>query len=126
MSREILLPGPDHPITITPTAGRVVVGVGGQVVADTTSALTLQESDYPPAYYLPLADVNPALIERTETSTWCPYKGDASYYTLTTGDGVLPDVIWTYEQPHPAVAEIAGHVAFYTDRVEMVVLDEES
>jgi uncharacterized protein (DUF427 family) len=126
MSREILIPGPDHPITITPTAGRIVVGVGGQKVAETTAALTLQESDYPPAYYLPLDSIDPALLTKTETSTWCPYKGDASYYTLTSGDEVLTDVIWTYEQPHPAVAEIAGHVAFYTDKVEMILLDEES
>jgi uncharacterized protein (DUF427 family) len=124
MAREIKVPGPEHPITIEPTAGRVVVGVNGLIVADTTAALTLQESTYPAVQYVPLADVKPDLLKRTETSTYCPFKGDASYYTLTLPDGDLTDVIWTYEQPHEAVAAIAGHVAFYTDRVEMVVVDE--
>ena len=121
MSREILLPGPDHPITITPTAGRIVVGVGGQKVADTTAALTLQESDYPPAYYLPLDSIDPALLTKTETSTWCPYKGDASYYDLVTPDGVIEDAAWTYTEPYDNVSEIAGHLAFYPDKVVITV-----
>ncbi len=124
MTRENKIPGPDHPITITPTAARVVVGVNGVIVADTTSALTLQESTYPAVQYVPLADIDPALLKRTETSTYCPYKGDASYYTLTLPDGELTDVLWTYEKPYEAVEAIAGHAAFYTDRVEMVVIDE--
>jgi len=123
MTRENKIPGPDHPITITPTGGRVVVGVNGLIIADTTAALTLQESTYPAVQYIPLADVDPALLKRTETSTYCPYKGDASYYTLALPDGDLADSVWTYEQPSEAVAPIAGHVAFYTDRVEMVVID---
>lgn len=126
MTREIKIPGPDHPITIKPTSARVVVGVNGMIVADTTAALTLQESTYPAVQYIPLADVDPALLKRTDTSTYCPFKGDASYYTLSLPDGDLTDVIWTYEQPHEAAAEIAGHVAFYTDRVEMVIVDEAS
>jgi uncharacterized protein (DUF427 family) len=124
MTRPIKTPGPDHPITITPTSGRVVVGVNGVIVADTTKALTLQESTYPAVQYLPLADLDPTLLKRTETSTYCPFKGDASYYSLALPDGELTDVIWTYEHPHEAVSAIAGHVAFYTDRVEMVVVDE--
>lgn len=124
MTREIKIPGPDHPITIEPTSARVVVGVNGVIVADTTAALTLQESTYPAVQYIPLADLDPALLRRTDTSTYCPYKGDATYYTLSLPDGDLTDVIWTYEQPYEAVTAIAGHVAFYTDRVEMVVIDE--
>jgi len=124
MTRENKIPGPDHPITVTPTAARVVVGVNGKIIADTTAALTLQESTYPAVQYIPLADVDPAVLKRTDTSTYCPYKGDASYYTLTLPDGDLTDSVWTYEQPYEAVAPIAGHVAFYTDRVEMVVVDE--
>jgi uncharacterized protein (DUF427 family) len=126
MAREIKTPGPDHPITIEPTPGRVVVGVDGVIIADTTAALTLQESTYPAVQYVPLADVKPEFLQRTETTTYCPFKGDAAYYSLTLPDGELTDVIWTYEQPHAAVAAIAGHVAFYTDRVEMVVVDEVS
>ena len=126
MTREIKLPGPDHPITIEPTSARVVVGVNGVIIADTSAALTLQESTYPAVQYVPLSAIDPALLKRTDTTTYCPFKGDASYYTLALPDGDLTDVIWTYEQPHEAVVAIAGHVAFYTDRVEMVVIDEVS
>ena len=119
MSREMKTPGPDHPITVEKNAARVTVRVGDQVVADTTAALVLQESNYPPAQYIPLADVDPALIEPTDTSTYCPYKGDASYYTLVTAGGELTDAVWTYRNPYPVVAEIADHVAFYPNKVEI-------
>ena len=119
--REHLEPGPDHPITITPTSGRVVARVGGTVVADTTSALTLQESTYPGVQYLPLADVDGRYLQRTGTHTWCPFKGEASYYSLLVEGRELTDAVWTYEDASPAVAEIAGHVAFYPDRVDVTV-----
>ena len=106
----------DHPITITPTGGRVTVTVNGRVVAETTDALTLQESTYPAVQYLPLADVDPAVLTRSATTSHCPYKGDAAYYHV----GDVEDVIWTYEQPYPAVAEIAGRVAFYPDKADIV------
>lgn len=117
MSREIKTPGPDHPITVEKNPERVVVQVGDQVVADTTAALVLRESTYPAVQYVPLTDVNHAFLKETDTSTYCPFKGDASYYTLVTGEGELVDAIWTYREPHPAVAEIAGHVAFYPNKV---------
>ena len=119
MSRDIKTPGPDHPITVEKNPARVTVRVGDQVVADTTAALVLQESNYPAVQYIPLADVDPALIRPTETSTYCPYKGDASYYTVVTADGDRTDAVWTYRAPHPAVAEIADHVAFYANKVEI-------
>jgi len=120
-TRTRLEPGPDHPITIRPTAGRVVVRVGDQVIAETDRALTLEEANYGPAQYVPLADVDPAVLRSTDHESYCPYKGEASYYTLTTPAGELENVIWTYEEPYDAVSEIAGHVAFYTDRVELSV-----
>jgi uncharacterized protein (DUF427 family) len=119
MSREIKTPGPDHPIVVEKNPERVVVRVGDQVVADTTAALALREANYPAVQYIPLADVDQAVLKETETSTYCPYKGDASYYSLVTADGELTDVIWTYREPYPAVAEIAGHVAFYPDKVSL-------
>jgi uncharacterized protein (DUF427 family) len=112
-------PGPDHPITIEPNPARVTVRVGDKIVADTTAALNLREADYPAVPYIPLADVDPALLKPTDTSTYCPYKGDASYYTVVLPDSELTDVVWTYREPHPAVAEIAGHVAFYPNKVEI-------
>lgn len=117
MSREMKTPGPDHPIVVTKNPARVTVRVGDQVVADTTAALELRESNYPPVQYVPLADVDRTLLKETDTSTYCPYKGDASYYTLVTADGELADVTWTYHEPYPPVAEIADHVAFYPNKV---------
>jgi len=119
MTRQQLEPGPDHPITITPTAGRVTVQVAGRTIADSTNALTLQEADYPAVQYLPLADVDAEVLVRSDTQTYCPFKGDASYYSVRTGDGELADAIWTYEQPYPAVAEIKEHAAFYADKVDI-------
>ena len=121
MTREQKIPGPDHPITVEPTSARVVVRVGGKVLADTDKALTLREASYPAVQYVPLTDIDQDAIRHTETHTYCPYKGEASYYTIATADGELADAIWTYEEPYDAVADIAGHAAFYPDRVEITV-----
>jgi uncharacterized protein (DUF427 family) len=115
----VKIPGPDHPITVSPAAERVTVRAAGRVVADTTDALRLQEASYPGVYYIPRRDVDESLLKRTETSTHCPYKGDAAYYSIVTDDAEIADAIWTYEDPFPAVGQIAGHVAFYPDRVEI-------
>jgi len=118
--KPVLYPGPDHPITVTPTEGRVVVKVAGQVVADTRAALTLQESTYPAVQYIPLADVDTSLLEPTATESYCPYKGDANYYSIPAGGEKAVDAIWEYKQPREAVAEIKEHVAFYPNRVDSI------
>jgi uncharacterized protein (DUF427 family) len=117
--KRVLVPDEHHPITITPTPGRVVVTLGERVVADTTDALTLQEASYAPVQYVPLADVDPALLERTAHATYCPYKGDASYYSLLVDGQTHANAVWTYEAPYDAVAEIAGRVAFYPNVVDV-------
>jgi uncharacterized protein (DUF427 family) len=119
MAKPRLQPGPDHPITITPTGSRVTVTAGGRVVADTENALTLQEASYPPVQYVPLADVDPALISATDHQTYCPYKGEASYWSLPGAE----NSVWGYQEPHEAVAEIKGHVAFYPDKAEVRIAD---
>ncbi|GAB7143865.1 DUF427 domain-containing protein [Mycobacterium riyadhense] len=120
--RKVLEPNAGHPITIEPTGGRVQVRVNGELVADTSAALQLQEATLPPVQYIPLGDVVQDVLTRTDTSTYCPFKGEASYYSVTTAAGeTVDDVIWTYEQPYPAVAAIAGHVAFYPDKAEIRV-----
>jgi uncharacterized protein (DUF427 family) len=119
--RPVRQPTAEHPITVEPTAGRVVVRIDGETVADTRNALTLQESTYPAVQYIPLDDVDRKLLSRTDTSTYCPYKGDAGYYSVTTTAGTVDDAIWTYDEPYPAVAAIAGHVAFYPDKAEVTV-----
>ena len=118
--KPVLYPGPDHPITVTPTEGRVVVKVAGAVVADTRAALTLQESTYPAVQYIPLADVDTSLLEPTTTESYCPYKGDASYYSIPAGGDKAVDAIWEYKEPREAVAEIKEHVAFYPNRVDSI------
>lgn len=120
-TRERRTPGPDHPITVTPTGSRVVARVGGTVVADTAGALTLQESTYPAALYVPLADVDPDLLRPSDTRTWCPYKGEASYWSVVVDGTELTDVVWGYDDPASGVPEIAGFVAFYPDRVDVGV-----
>jgi uncharacterized protein (DUF427 family) len=123
MAKTVLQPGPSHPITVTPNPARIVVTVAGKVVADTTRALTLQESTYPAVQYIPIDDVDRSLLERTETSTHCPYKGDASYYSVPLGGERSVDAIWVYETPNDAVAEIKDHVAFYPDRVDAIDIE---
>jgi uncharacterized protein (DUF427 family) len=119
---EIKEPSAGHPISIEPTKGRVQVRLNGELVADTTAALELREATLPAVQYIPIGDVVQDRLTRTETSTYCPFKGDASYYSVTTSDGdTVDDVIWTYEQPYPAVAPIAGHVAFYPNKAEISV-----
>ena len=120
-TREPKIPGPEHPITIEPAGVRVVARVGAQIVADTTKALTMREASYPPVHYIPLEDVDQTLLTASATQTYCPYKGDASYYGIAAADGERADAVWSYREPYDAVADIAGHVAFYTDRVDVVV-----
>lgn len=121
-SRPVLQPSARHPITIEPTGSHVTVRVNGEVVAETDSALTLQESTYPAVQYIPFSDVNRDLLRPTDTATYCPFKGDASYYSVATSAGdTVEDAIWTYEEPYEAVGAIAGHVAFYPDKAEIVV-----
>jgi uncharacterized protein (DUF427 family) len=119
--RPVLEPTAEHPITVTPTAQHVVVRVHGDVVAETDDALTLQESTYPAVQYVPLADVAPSVLKRSDTTTYCPYKGEANYYDVIVDGKTVDDAIWTYEKPYPAVAAIAGHVAFYADKADVTV-----
>lgn len=114
-----LSPGPDHPITINETSTHLVVTAGDSVIAETHRPLVLHEASYPPVYYVPLSDVDASVLESSPTHTYCPYKGEASYYSVKTDDGLIEDAIWYYDQPYDAVSEIAGHAAFYTDKVQV-------
>ena len=113
------VPGPDHPITTAPYRGRVVVRMGGQVIADTRSALRLVEASYPAVLYVPRADADMAALVRTDHHTYCPYKGDCSYFSIASGGEAGRNAVWSYETPYPAVAEIKDHLAFYPDRVQI-------
>lgn len=121
MLKEPRIPGADHPITITPTDERVVVRVGDRVIADSGTALTLLEAGYSPVQYVPFGDVDATLINPSETQTYCPYKGEATYYSISLPTATIEDAVWTYVSPYDAVREIAGHVAFYDGKEGIAV-----
>ena len=120
MKRLVLNPTAVHPITIVRTRGEVVVYVGDREVARTARALTLLEAKYLPVQYIPIEDVDATVLRPSATTSYCPYKGDAAYYSVDLGDGVVfEDLIWTYREPYPAVATIAGRFAFYANRAHI-------
>jgi uncharacterized protein (DUF427 family) len=118
--KQVKLPGPEHAISIQRNPARVVVSVGGRVVADTRNALTLREAAYLPVQYIPRVDIDFAQLERTDHVTYCPYKGHCNYYSAPAGGKKSFNAAWSYEDPFPAVAQIRGHVAFYPERVDEI------
>ena len=118
--KQVKRPGPDHPISIQRNPARIVVSVAGRVVADTRNALTLCEAAYPPVQYIPVEDVDFSQLKRTDQATYCPYKGDCTYYSVPAGGKKSVNAVWSYEDPFPSVAQIKGHVAFYPDRVDEI------
>jgi uncharacterized protein (DUF427 family) len=118
--KTIKIPNAGHPITIEPNAKRVRVTVAGAVVADSRNALILRESDYEAVQYIPRGDVDMTLLARTDNETYCPYKGNAAYYSITNGGDRTVNAVWTYEAPYDAVASIKDYVAFYSDRVDAI------
>ena len=119
-SRPVTIPDAKHPITVRPNPARVVVKAAGKVIADTRAALTLREATYPPVHYIPRSDVDMAQLQRTEHSTYCPYKGDCAYYDIPAMGDRGDNAVWTYELPYEAVAPIREHLAFYPDRVDSI------
>jgi uncharacterized protein (DUF427 family) len=118
--KAIRIPGPDHPITIEPNANRVVVRLAGRIVADTRAALTLREASYAPVQYVPRNDVDMTLLQPTDHATYCPYKGEASYFSIPVGGDRSANAVWSYDAPYEAVSAIKGHLAFYPDRVDAI------
>ncbi len=116
---EMKVPGPDHPITITANPKRIQVTYNGHVIVDTKRALTLKEASYKPVLYVPREDAEMAFFTRTEHSTYCPYKGQASYFTLMMDGRFAENAVWTYETPYPAMEQIRNLVAFYPNQVEI-------
>jgi uncharacterized protein (DUF427 family) len=114
------IPGPEHPISVEHSSGRVVVSVAGRVIADTRDALTLREAHYPAVQYIPRKDIDMAQLTRSDRTTYCPYKGDAAYFSIPAGGERSTDAVWTYEAPYAAVSGIKDHLAFYPDRVEAI------
>jgi uncharacterized protein (DUF427 family) len=119
-SKPVKIPGPEHPIIITPTQERITVTVAGWRIADTREALTLAEAAYPPVYYIPRKDVDLTQLRRSSHQTYCPYKGECAYYSIPAGGERSANAVWTYEAPYPAVSQIREYLAFYPDRVDAI------
>jgi uncharacterized protein (DUF427 family) len=119
-SKLVKIPGPDHPITITPARERIIVKVAGRRIADTRDALILKEAAYPPVHYIPRKDVDMTQLQRTSHQTYCPYKGECAYYSIPAGAERSVNAVWTYEAPYAAVSEIREYMAFYRDRVDAI------
>jgi uncharacterized protein (DUF427 family) len=121
-SKPIRIPGPDHPISITPAQKRITVTVAGRRVADTHEALSVKEAVYPPVHYIPRKDVDMSQLQRTSHQTYCPYKGDCAYYSIPAGAERSVNAVWSYEAPYAAVSEIREYLAFYPDRVDAITI----
>ena len=119
-AKPIKIPGPDHPISIERDTERVIVSVAGRVIADTREALTVCEAHYPAVHYIPRKDVDMTLLARTDRTTYCPYKGDAAYFSIPRGGERSINAVWSYEAPYAAVTPIKDYLAFYPDRVDAI------
>jgi uncharacterized protein (DUF427 family) len=125
-AKVMKLPGPDHPITIELSHSRVVVNVAKIEIVSSKDALILREAGYPPVLYVTRKDADMSRLERSGHSTYCPYKGECSYYGIPLGGPAAVNAVWTYERPYAAVAEIQGHLAFYRDRVDSMTISPDS
>ena len=119
-AKQMKIPGPDHPISIVANPSRVAIIVGGMTVADTRSALTLREASYSPVEYIPRRDVDMSALVRSDHKSYCPYKGDASYFSIPGGGQRSVNAVWTYEAPFEAMTQIKDFLAFYPDRVDRI------
>jgi uncharacterized protein (DUF427 family) len=122
-SKSIKIPGPDHPIIITPTKDRVTAAVDGKRIADTREALTLKEAAYLPVQYIPRKDVDMTQLQRTAHRTYCPYKGECTYFSIPVGGERSVNAAWSYEAPYAAVAAIREYLAFYPERIDAIEFD---
>jgi|ERR1700689_117836 len=122
-SKPIKIPGPDHPIIITPTKGRVTATVDGKRIADTREALTLKEAAYPAVQYIPRKDIDMTQLQRTAHQTYCPFKGECAYFSIPVGGERSLNAAWSYEAPYAAVSAIREYLAFYPARVDSIEID---
>jgi uncharacterized protein (DUF427 family) len=119
-ARTPIIPGPDHPITITHSGDRILVRVADRTIVDTRGALLLKETSYPGVYYLPRSDADMSLLAKTDHTTYCPYKGECSYYSIPAGGERSQNAVWSYETSYPSVVQIKEYLAFYPNRVDSI------
>jgi uncharacterized protein (DUF427 family) len=114
-----------HRIDVRESSSHVRITVGGEVIAESRRPRVLEETRCPTRWYLPRQDVRVELLERTNTHSHCPYKGDATYWSVRIGDRLVPDAAWSYEDPLPERDDIRGLLCFYTSRVDRFEVDGE-
>ncbi len=110
-----------HDIEVKPGSDEVVVRVKDKVVATSSRALVLTETGLPARYYLDPEDVRMDLLQVSTTTSHCPFKGDAVYWSVDTGDGLVEDAVWAYPEPLSRVSEIAGRLAFWAEKSEVTL-----
>jgi len=115
---------PDYPLTVEPAPQAIRITFGGETVAESRSALVMHEADYGPVYYIPREDVRTDLLARTDHSTYCPFKGDAAYWSLAAGGRTAENAVWSYETPFDEVAAIRGAMSFYPSKVDAIDVED--
>lgn len=110
---------PDHTVEVKPHEGRVIVDFEGEIIAESSNALMLYEADYSPVPYIPISDVKDGVLSGTDHSSHCPFKGDASYWTINAAGRREENAVWGYKAPYDEVSEITDHVAFYPNKVSI-------
>ena len=114
---------PGYKIALTPVERRMRVWLGCIAIAESSNVLAMREGDYAPVYYFPRGDVNMELLTATDRKTVCPFKGDASYWTIDAGDSTEENAAWSYESPYDEMVEIKDYIAFYDNRVKLEMAD---
>ncbi|MDQ3714624.1 MAG: DUF427 domain-containing protein [Actinomycetota bacterium] len=114
-----------RPPSVERASRHIVITFGGKIVADTTRPWRICETSHPPVYYLPRDDIATGVLVPGQGSSYCEFKGSATYWALAVGDRVEPEVGWSYENPSTGYADMAGAVAFYPGRVDLATLDGE-
>lgn len=112
---------PEHRVETKQTGVRVQVKFNDEVIADTREAIIVEETGHDAIYYLPRKDVKMERLTRTTHSTHCPFKGDASYFTVSNGR-TAENAVWSYEEPYDEVSVIKDRLAFYPDRVDSITI----
>lgn len=113
---------PSYPLAVDDAGGRCLALVGERILADSSRALIVRESTYPPVVYFPRADVATILLQTSPNKTYCPFKGNASYFSATVNNETIEDIAWFYPAPYREVTAIKNHVAFYSTKASVTRL----